>query len=68
MYQPNQRVTVDLSNLTIKGVFFSQNVQKALGTIVQQVSTAPPVYLVELLFSFKGIKRVEVPEERIHPT
>ncbi|MFZ1060179.1 MAG: hypothetical protein WAP47_13415 [Candidatus Rokuibacteriota bacterium] len=68
MYQPNQRVTVDLSNLTIKGVFFSQNVQKALGTIVQQVSTAPPVYLVELLFSFKGIKRVEVPEERIHPS
>jgi hypothetical protein len=67
MYQPNQRVTVDLSNLTIKGVFFSQNVQKALGTIVQQVSTAPPVYLVELLFSFKRIKRVEVPGERIHP-
>ena len=66
MYQPNQRVTVNLSSLTIKGVSFSQNVQKALGTIVQQVSTDPPVYLVELLFSFKGIKRVEVPEERIH--
>ena len=41
MYQPNQRVTVDLSNLMIKGVLFSQNVQKALGTIVPQVSTAP---------------------------
>ena len=67
MYQPTQRVTVDLSGLTIKGVSFSQNVQKALGTIVQQVSTDPPVYLVELLFSFKGIKRVEVPEERIRP-
>ena len=67
MYQPNQRVTVDLSNLTIKGVFFSQNVQKALGTIVEQVSTAPSMYLVELLFSFKVVKRVEVPEERIHP-
>lgn len=66
MYQPNQRVTVDLSNLMIKGVLFSQNVQKAIGTIVRQVSTAPPVYLVELVFSFKGIKRVEVPEERIH--
>jgi hypothetical protein len=35
MYQPNQRVTVDLSSLMIKGVFFSQNVQKAIGTIVQ---------------------------------
>ena len=26
----------------------------------------PPAYLVELLFSFKGVKRVEVPEERVH--
>jgi hypothetical protein len=67
MFQPNQRVSVDLSNLTIKGVHFSQNVQKALGTVVEQVSSEPPVYLVELVFSFKGIKRVEVPQERIHP-
>ena len=67
MFQPNQRVSVDLSNLTIKGVHFSQNVQKALGTVVEQVSSEPPVYLVELVFSFKGIKRVEVPAERIHP-
>ncbi len=67
MLEPNQRVSVDLSNLTIKGVRFSQNVQKALGTVVEQVSAAPPVYRVELLFSFKGIKRVEVPEDRIHP-
>ena len=27
--------------------------------------SGPPVYLVELLFSFKGVKRVEVPEDRI---
>ncbi len=67
MLEPNQRVSVDLSNLTIRGVRFSQNVQKALGTVVEQVSAEPPVYLVELLFSFKGIKRVEVPEDRIHP-
>jgi hypothetical protein len=67
MLQPNQRVSVDLSNLTIKGVHFSQNVQKALATVVQQVSSEPPVYLVELLFSFKGLRRVEVPEDRIHP-
>ena len=66
MFQPNQRVSVDLSNLTIKGVHFSQNVQKALGTVVEQVSSDPPAYLVELIFSFKGIKRVELPEERIH--
>jgi hypothetical protein len=65
MYQPKQRVTVDLSNLTIQGVSFSQNVQKALGSVVRQVSAEPSVYLVELLFSFKGIKLVEVPEERM---
>jgi len=67
MFQPNQRVTVDLSGLTIQGVRFSQNVQKAQGTILQQVSTDPSVYKVELLFSFKGVKRVDVPEDRIRP-
>ena len=67
MFQPNQRVTVDLSGLVIQGVRFSQNVQKALGTIVQQLSADPPVYKVELMFSFKGVKRVDVPEERIRP-
>ncbi len=66
MFQPNQRVTVDLSGLMIQGVMFSQNVQKALGTILQQISTDPSVYKVELVFSFKGVKRVDVPEERIH--
>lgn len=67
MFQPNQRVQVDLSNLTIKGVTFSQNVREAVATIVQQVTADPPVYLVELLFSFKGVKNVEVPEARIKP-
>jgi hypothetical protein len=66
MFQPNQRVTVDLSGLVVQGVRFSQNVQKAPGTIVRQVSSDPPVYAVELLFSFKGVRRVEVPEGRIH--
>ena len=67
MLASGQRVKVDLSGMVIKGVSFSQNVREALGTIVQQTSTDPPSYLVELLFSFKGVKRVEVPEERIHP-
>ena len=66
MFEPNGRVAVDLSGLVIQGVSFSQNVQKALGTVLQQVSTGPSVYKVELLFSFKGIKRVEVPEGRTH--
>jgi hypothetical protein len=51
---------------TRSGVSFSQNVREARATIVRQTSAAPPVYLVELLFSFKGVKRVEMPEERIH--
>jgi hypothetical protein len=65
VFEPNQRVKVNLSGLTIKGVAFSQNVQEALGTIVQQIAAEPPAYLVELLFSFKGIKRVQVPEDRV---
>ena len=67
MYDSNQRVKVNLSGLTIGGVHFSQNVREALGTVVRQVSAEPAVYEVELLFSFKGIRRVEVPAERIHP-
>jgi len=66
-FQPNQRVKVDLSGMVVKGVAFSQNVREALATIVQQTSAEPPVYLVELLFSFKGVKRLEVPPERIRP-
>lgn len=65
MYEAGQRVKVDLSNLTIGGVHFSQNVREALGRVMRQVSVEPPVYEVELLFSFKGIRRVEVPAERI---
>ena len=68
MFAPNQRVKVNLANLTIQGVQFSQNVQEALGTVLEQTSTDPSTYRVELLFSFTGVKRVEVPEERIRPT
>jgi hypothetical protein len=64
---PGQRVKVNLAGLTIQGVLFSQNVQEALGTVLEQVATNPPTYRVDLLFSFKGVKRVEVPEDRIRP-
>jgi hypothetical protein len=40
-------------------------VQEALRTIVQQIAAERLMYLVELLFSFKSIKRVDVPEERL---
>jgi hypothetical protein len=67
MFAANQRVKVDLSNLKIQGVLFSQNVREALGTILEQTASDPPAYRIELLFSFKGVKRVEVPEDRIQP-
>jgi len=68
VFAPNQRVKVNLANLTIQGIQFSQNVQEALGTVLEQTSTVPPTYRVELLFSFKGVKRVEVPEDRLRPS
>jgi hypothetical protein len=67
MLEPGQRVKVDLSHLTVQGVHFSENVREAMGTVVRVVSTDPPVYLVELLFSFRGVRRLEVPAERVHP-
>jgi hypothetical protein len=67
MFAPNQRVRVNLSNMKIQGVLFSQNVKEAPGTILEQTSTDAPAYRVELLFSFKGVKRVAVPEDRIQP-
>jgi hypothetical protein len=67
VFQPDQRVKVDLSGMVVKGVAFSQNVREARATVLQQTSADPPIYLVELLFSFKGVKRVEVPQERIRP-
>lgn len=67
MVAPNQRVKVNLADLTIQGVHFSENVREVLGTVVQQTSADPPTYLVELLFSFRGVKRVELPADRIQP-
>ena len=40
MFEPNQRVKVNLSGLTIRGVAFSQNVQEAPGTIMQRETKA----------------------------
>ncbi len=65
MLQPGQRVKVNLSSMQFGAVGFGAAVTDAVGTIVRQTSTDPPKYLVELLFAFKGLKEVEVPEERI---
>jgi len=65
MFQPNQRVRLNLAGLTIQGVAFHAAVTDVLGTIIRSTSDDPPAYLIELLFSFKGLKEIEVPEERI---
>ena len=44
---------------------FQAAVTAAAGIIVRQTSQNPPKYLVKLLFSFRGVSEVEVPEDRI---
>jgi len=67
MFQPNQRVRVNLAGLMIQGVSFAAAVTDALGTVIRKTSDDPPRYLVELMFSFKGIKEIEISEDRIKP-
>lgn len=64
-FTPNQRVRLNLAGLMIEGVTFHAAVTDALATIIKRASEDPPAYRVELLFSFKGLKQIEVPEERI---
>jgi hypothetical protein len=66
-FTPNQRVRLNLAGLMFEGVTFHAAVTDALATVIRRTSEDPPVYLVELLFSFKGLKQIEVPEERIRP-
>jgi hypothetical protein len=65
MFRPGQQVTVDLSGMQVGRVHFQAAVTDAKGVIVQQTSQDPPLYLVKLLFSFRGVDEVEVPEVRI---
>jgi len=65
VFQPGQRVRVNLAGLQVGKVFFQAAVTDAVGTIVRQTSENPSEYLVKLLFSFKGVDEVTVPEERI---
>ena len=65
--QPGQAVRVNLAGLQAGGVLFHAAVTAAVGNIVRQISETPPKYLVKLLFSFRGVSEVEVPEDRITP-
>jgi hypothetical protein len=51
--------------MQVGSVTFHAAVTDAVGTILHQVSEEPPKYLVRLLFSFRGVDEVEVPETRI---
>ena len=66
-FAPNQRVRVNLAGLMIQGVTFHAAVTDALAIVMKKTSDDPPAYLVDLLFSFKGLKQIEVPEDRIRP-
>ena len=65
MLHPGQQVRVSLAGMQVGSVVFHAAVTDAVGTIVRQVSADPPKYLVKLLFSFRGVDEVEVPEGRI---
>jgi hypothetical protein len=66
-FQPGQSVRVNLAGMQVRDVLFHAAVTAAVGHVVRQTSEDPPKYLVKLLFSFRGITEVEVPEDRITP-
>jgi hypothetical protein len=59
---------VNLAGLQAGDVLFHAAVTAAVGHIVRQISETPSKYLVKLLFSFRGVTEVEVPEDRITAT
>lgn len=63
----NQRVRVNLAGLMIQGVAFHAAVTDAIATVMKKTSDEPSAYMVDLMFSFKGLKQIEVPEDRIRP-
>ena len=63
--QSGQSVRVNLAGLQAGDVLFHAAVTAAVGNIVRKTSENPPKYLVKLLFSFRGVSELEVPEDRI---
>jgi hypothetical protein len=64
-FQPGQTVRVNLAGMQVQGVLFHAAVTDAVGQIIRQTSEQPPMLLVKLLFSFKGVSEVEVPADRV---
>ena len=65
MLEPGQTVRVNLAGLRVGKVTFQAAVTDAVGNIVRQTSEDPPMYIVRLLFSFRGVSEVEVAADRI---
>ena len=65
MFQPGQTVRVNLAGLRVKNVTFQAAVTDAVGNVVKQTSENPPMYLVRLLFSFRGVDEVEISADRM---
>ena len=65
MFTQGQMVRVNLAGMEVKGVLFHAAVTDAVGNIVRQTKEEPPMFLVKLLFSFKGVSEVDVPADRI---
>jgi hypothetical protein len=64
-FQPGQNVRVNLAGIQVQGVLFHAAVTDAVGQVIRQTSEQPPMVLVKLLFSFKGVSEVEVPADRV---
>ena len=67
VFHPGQNVRLNLAGMQVSSVSFQAAVTAAAATIVRQVSQDPPRYLVKLVFSFRGVSELEVPEDRIQP-
>ena len=65
MFSPGQNVRVNLAGMQVQGVLFHAAVTDAVGQVIRQSKEDPPMFLVKLLFSFKGVSEVEVPADRI---
>jgi hypothetical protein len=65
MFSPGQTVRVNLAGIQVQGVLFHAAVTDAVGHILRQSQENPPMFVVKLLFSFKGVTEVEVPADRI---
>ena len=65
-FEPGQKVRINLAGIQVGEVLFHAAVTDAIGEVIRQTSEEPATYLVKLLFSFKGVSRLEVSAARIH--